>query len=545
LATDDNQGFILPGSGAFMSSRSSAFARCALGAVAAAAILAMPIGAQAAAKNERVVVTFKDGGAAAARAAVARAGGRVVLDLGELNALAVRLPSAALDTLKADRRVASVEADPLRTLMVRKGTPRVSGRNAPDSLEQVPFGIPMVQADQLGFNAADAKKVCIIDAGYDLSHEDLQKTNVDGVDLTTTQLGDWNTDENSHGTHVAGTVAGLGGNGVGVVGVVPTGTLPLFIAKVFDASGSASSSAIINGVRQCSRAGAKIISMSLGGGRPTQFEERTYQRMADRGILVIAAAGNAGDTTTSYPAGYASVMSVAAIDVNMARADFSQVNADVEIAAPGVATLSTVPPNLASVATLTVGSDSYPVLAMDGTPRAMATAALADFGFGDAPLAGSMADRVCLISRGNIDFATKVLNCQTSGGVGAVIYNNVPGEFLGTLGGIATTIPSASATQADGAAMLGQVGALATLSVAADPSKYALFDGTSMATPHVSGVAALVWSNHPTCTAAQIRTTLQKSAMDLGSAGRDSEFGFGLVQAKTASDRIASMGCAN
>jgi subtilisin family serine protease len=528
-----------------MSLTSSGFVRVALSAVAAAAILAVPLAAQAAAKHERVVVTFKDGGAAAARAAVARAGGRVVLDLTDLNALAVRLPSAAVPRLKADRRVASVEADPVRTLMVRKGTPRISNRNALDSSEQIPFGIPMVQADRLAFNAAGAKKVCIIDAGYDLGHEDLQTANVAGVDLTTTQLGDWNTDENSHGTHVAGTVAGLGGNGVGVVGVVPTGTLPLFIAKVFDASGSASSSAIINGVRQCSRAGAKIISMSLGGGRPTKFEERTYQRMADKGILVIAAAGNGGDTTTSFPAGYPSVMSVAAIDVNQARAEFSQVNADVEIAAPGVATLSTVPPNLASLGTLTVGAGSYPVQTMDGSPRASATGALADFAFGDTPVAGSMAGKVCLVSRGNIDFATKVQNCQASGGVGAVVYNNQSGELLGTLGGVVTGIPSVGATQADGAAMLAQLGTSATVGVVADPAQYAFFDGTSMATPHVSGVAALVWSNHPSCTAAQIRTTLQKSAMDLGTAGRDSEFGFGLVQAKAASDRIVAGGCAN
>jgi subtilisin family serine protease len=403
----------------------------------------------------------------------------------------------------------------------------------------------MVQADQLSFKAADAKKVCIIDAGYDISHEDLQKNLVAGVDLTTTQIGDWNTDENSHGTHVAGTVAGLGGNGVGVVGVVPTGTLPLFIAKVFDASGSATSSAIVNGVRQCSRAGAKIISMSLGGGRPTKFEERTYQRMADKGILVIAAAGNAGDTSTSFPAGYPSVMSVAAIDVNMAKADFSQSNADVEISAPGVDTLSTVPPNIASLATLTVGAGSYAVQVMDGSPRSSATGALADFGFGETPAAGSMAGKVCLISRGNIDFATKVQNCQASGGVGAVVYNNVPGELFGTLGGVATTIPSVGATQADGAAMLAQAGTSATVAVSADPSKYASFNGTSMATPHVSGVAALVWSNHPTCSAAQIRSTLQKSAMDLGAAGRDNDFGFGLVQAKAAFDRIATLGCGN
>jgi subtilisin family serine protease len=528
-----------------MTLKSSSLVRCALSAVAAAVALALPLAAQAAAKQERVVVTFKDGGAAAARAAVARAGGRVVIDLADLNALAVRLPSGAVAALKADRRVATVEADPVRKLMVRKGAARSSTRSAQEAFEVNPYGIAMVQADQLSFNPADAKTLCIIDAGYDLSHEDLQKSKVAGVDLTTTQLGDWNTDENSHGTHVAGTVAALGGNGVGVVGVVPTGTLPLFIAKVFDASGTASSSAIVNGVRQCARAGAKIISMSLGGGGPTSFEEKTYQRMAKKGILVIAAAGNDGDNSTSYPAGYASVMSVAAIDVNKARADFSQVNADVEIAAPGVDTLSTVPPNIASVASLAVGVGGYPVQAMDGSPRLSATGALADFALGEAAAPGSMTGKVCLISRGSIAFSDKVLNCQASGGVAAVVYNNTAGELFGTLSGVATTIPSVGATQADGAVMLTQLGSSATLSVTGDPALYASFNGTSMATPHVSGVAALVWSNHPNCTAEQIRSTLQKSAMDLGAPGRDSEFGFGLVQAKDASIRIEALGCGN
>jgi subtilisin family serine protease len=528
-----------------MTLRSSGFLRCALTALASAAVLAMPLAAQAAAKQERVVVTFKDGGAAAAKAAIARVGGRVVLDLSDLNAVAVRLPGSAIAALKRDGRVASVEADPLRYLMGNKGSARSTSRIAAVSGEAVPYGISMVQAQQLTFNPEGKQKVCVIDAGYDISHPDLQKSNVAGVDLTTTQLGDWNTDENSHGTHVTGTIAALGGNGTGVVGVVPTGTLPLYIAKVFDASGSAASSAIVKGVRSCARAGATVISMSLGGGRPTNFEQKTYQKIADKGILIIAAAGNAGDTTTSYPAGYPSVMSVAAIDSNMVVASFSQSNADVEIAGPGVDVLSTVPPGLSSLGTLTVGASGYSVQAMDGSPRLSATAPLADFGFGDTPVSGSMTGKTCLISRGNIAFSDKVLNCQASGGVGAVIYNNTTGDLFGTLGGVATTIPSVGATQADGATMLTQLGTSATVAVSADPALYAAYNGTSMATPHVSGVAALVWSNHPGCTAAQIRSTLTKSAMDLGAPGQDNSYGFGLVQAKAASDRIATLGCGN
>ena len=91
--------------------------------------------------------------------------------------------------------------------------------------------------------------------------------------------------------------------------------------------------------------------------------------------------------------------------------------------------------------------------------------------------------------------------------------------------------------------MTGQIGQSAT--VAVTPSSYAYFDGTSMATPHVSAVAALVWSYFPTCTGNQIRVSLTRSALDLGAPGRDDKFGYGLVQAKTAYDRIVNLGCGN
>jgi subtilisin family serine protease len=64
-----------------------------------------------------------------------------------------------------------------------------------------------------------------------------------------------------------------------------------------------------------------------------------------------------------------------------------------------------------------------------------------------------------------------------------------------------------------------------------------------MATPHVSAVAALVWALHAECTATQLRASLNRSARDLGAAGRDNKFGYGLVQARAAYDRIGALGC--
>jgi subtilisin family serine protease len=234
-------------------------------------------------------------------------------------------------------------------------------------------------------------------------------------------------------------------------------------------------------------------------------------------------------------------MSVAALDENKAWASFSQRNKDVEIAAPGVLVLSTVPMGTGAAGALTVGSTAYAPLGMDGSPAATATAPLADFGLGDA-VNTSVAGKVCLIQRGSITFSEKVTNCQNSGGVAAVIYNNVAGNFGGGLD-VVTTIPSVSVTDADGVALKAQLGQTSTVTVT--PSNYAYFDGTSMATPHVSAVAALVWSYFPSCTGEQIRQSLNKSAKDLGTAGRDVKFGFGLVQAKAAYDRIVSVGCGN
>ncbi|TDM08636.1 MAG: peptidase S8 [Ideonella sp. MAG2] len=343
-----------------------------------------------------------------------------------------------------------------------------------------------------------------------------------------------------HGTHVAGTVAAINNSGVGVVGVNPNKKLKLHIVKVFGANGWAYSSSLSNAAKKCQAAGANIISMSLGGSLNNPLESKTFANLQKAGILSIAAAGNDGNTATSYPAGYASVVSVAAVDANKVAAGFSQRNNDVEISGPGVAVLSTVPMGKGTNSALTVGASTYAPGGMAGSPAGSVTAPLANFGLGTA-IDTAMAGKVCLIQRGSITFAEKVLNCQNSGGVGAVVYNNVAGGFGGTLGGTATTIPSVTASDTEGAAMVAQVGQSATLAVTT--SNYAEFDGTSMATPHVAAVAALVWSHFPNCTGQQIRASLNKSAMDLGTAGRDTTYGWGLVQAKAAYTRIQNKGC--
>ncbi len=506
-------------------SRSSLAALTAL-ALAAACSGAALADSEPPAGHVRVIVAFKPGTQGLARAALNAANGQVRRELPELGAVAIEVPQQALAGLQRNPNIDYIEDDVRRFPLAAGGG------------EIAPYGVAMVQADQLTMGAT-ARKVCIIDSGYNRGHEDLPIAGVSGEYDSGT--GWWYTDENSHGTHVAGTIAALTGNASGVSSVAPG--VALHIVKVFGASGWAYSSTLTAAAYKCRDAGANVINMSLGGSVSNRTEQKAFDNLLAAGILPIAAAGNDGNNRTSFPAGYASVVSVAAVDASRVRASFSQYNKTVELSAPGVGVLSTVPMGTGLGASLSVAGAVREALPLDGSANGSVSAPLADFGLGTSAVAGSMAGKVCLIQRGSNAFSDKVLNCQASGGLGAVIYNNAPGLFSGTLNGVATAIPSASVSDADGAAMKNQVGSTAALSVG--PSNYAYFDGTSMATPHVAAVAALVWSRNGACSASQLRASLQKSVVDLGATGRDNYYGYGLVQAKAADDRIKALGCGN
>jgi hypothetical protein len=181
---------------------------------------------------------------------------------------------------------------------------------------------------------------------------------------------------------------------------------------------------------------------------------------------------------------------------------------------------------------LSVAGTDYNADAMSGSPDGNATGTLVDCGLGDSTCSG-VADSLCLISRGDVSFADKVLNCEAGGGIGAIIYNNVSGPLLGTLGDTVTSIPSIGVSQADGTQLRGELDSSASVTVSSS-EPYVRLDGTSMATPHVSGVAALVWSHFPTASNEEIRDALASSALDVNGDGRDNYFGYGIVQAYAA-----------
>jgi len=473
------------------------------------------------AESERYIVKFKAGKGEATRKLASEQGGQLQKNMTKHDAIVVNLSKQAMQAMAKNPNVEFIERDVKRYPLA----------------QETPYGIPMVQADLVGDGLAGNRTVCIIDSGYQLAHEDLSGNNVTGTNDPGT--GNWFEDENSHGTHVAGTIAALN-NDVGVIGVAPNGNLNLYIVKVFGADGWAYSSSLIDALDVCVENGANVVSMSLGGDFPTRAEGVAFQAAYNKGVLSIAAAGNDGDNGYSYPASYSSVVSVAAIDDNKVLADFSQRNSQVELAGPGVGVVSTVPMGTGADTDVTVDGSAIEAIGMSGSPYGAVSGALVDCGTAEAACTGASGS-ICLIERGNITFADKVLNCQAGGGVGAIIFNNEPGVVNGTLGDVVTAIPSVGISQEDGAAILGQLPATASISI--EQTNYAAFSGTSMATPHVAGVAALVWSHFQSCSNSEIRTALQASAEDLGKPGRDGLYGFGLVQAADAVTYLEQHGC--
>ena len=473
---------------------------------------------QSKANKQQALAALSDNGAR-----LSRQGVRVHKLLAKRNALAVELNPVMLARLKADPTVEYVERDLPRFPM----------------MQQIPYGFTMVQADQVSDEFASNQTVCVIDSGLGLPHEDFNAANITGSNDIGT--GNWFDAGGPHGTHVAGTIAALN-NDVGIVGVMPNGNLKLHIVKVFNDDGWGYSSSLAQAVDTCAQNGATVINMSLGGAGSSVTERNAMQAAFDAGVLLIAAAGNDGDTSMSYPASYDSVVSVAAVDDTKTLADFSQRNVQVELAGPGVNVRSTYPEGGALEANLAVGAQTFDAIPMTGSGTANLNAELASCGLG-VTTCTDVEGKICVIQRGEVAFAQKVESCQAGGGVGAIIYNNVSGNFGGTLGdNPTTTIAAVSVSLEDGNVLMNELGNDAYLFSGA--SNYGLMSGTSMASPHVAGVAALVWSHYPQCTNAQIRSALAATAEDLGTEGRDTSYGFGLVQAKAAVDYLAQYGCA-
>jgi len=456
------------------------------------------------------------------------------------NAISVAIDSGEARRLRSDAAVEYVELDPPRQLLA----------------QSAPWGIAQVQADMVSDSGAGNRTVCIIDSGYDINNPDLVSNNHSGSNDSGT--GNWFVPGGSHGTHVAGTIAAVN-NDEGVLGVLPNTNVNIHIVKVFNASGWGYSSDLVNAIQTCANNGANVVNMSLGGDNSSTTERNALQSIANSGVLLIAAAGNDGNTSHSYPASYPSVVSVAATDENNQHAVFSQATNQVEISAPGVAVLSTVGLGDGKQGYITVGStvygddqvvpsnrfiqvggnfqSAYIGGSASGELRACSVSSSGNYS------CGNMNGRICIAERfgnqgsGNYPDFDPVMACVNAGAEAAIVYSNsslpaLQNNFLVDENSD-VDIPSVSVDRALGQSLLNSVGQTVTLESRLG-TDYAYYNGTSMATPHVAAVAALVWSHHPSCSASEIRSALTSSALDIDSNGRDNRTGFGLIQASAA-----------
>jgi subtilisin family serine protease len=358
-------------------------------------------------------------------------------------------------------------------------------------------------------------------------------------------------DSHGHGTHVAGTVAAVGNNARGVTGVCWTGNL--MVLRVFDALGVATVSDIISAMDYARTHGAKIINASYAGENFSQFEYDGISRCNAEGILFIAAAGNEGtdnDASPSYPASYnlPNVIAVAATDEGDNLARFSNYGrTSVDVAAPGTNIYSTKPGRQ------TVFSDNFDDGISDWTvesPWGVSTNAYGGSGYSlsDSPagnygnnintsaqptnakdLSAKVGTLLTFKLKGNIaggDFlyvetSVDALNWTKrpvlvvdAEGSGALFDSGISGTAsewadatvdLGHLDGEATAyfrfrLQTNGSDRADGV-YIDEV----AVTVAAANDTYQYLTGTSMATPHVSGLAALTWAGNPALTDGEVK----------------------------------------
>ncbi len=241
-------------------------------------------------------------------------------------------------------------------------------------------------------------------------------------------------DDNSHGTHVAGTVAQSTNNGKGVAGVAFNSCL--MPVKVLNKNGSGTYTQVADGIRWAVDHGAQVINLSLGGSATSDVLRDAVAYAYNNGATVIAACGNDSTSTCAYPAAYDDyVIAVGATRYDETLSYYSNYGPSLDLVAPG----------------------------------------------GDL----------------NVD--------QNEDGYGDGVLQN-------------TFNPNTKNTSDFG---------------------YWFFQGTSMATPHVAGTAALLIAKGNATTPDKIRTALQETAKDKGAAGRDDTYGYGLIDVFAALNWIA------
>ncbi|MBD5477495.1 MAG: S8 family serine peptidase [Lachnospiraceae bacterium] len=188
-------------------------------------------------------------------------------------------------------------------------------------------------------------KVAVIDSGLQTNHEDLAANAIEGKNFVGGAAGTaYNTDNGSHGTHVAGIIA-ADDNGKGGVGIAPDAQVRGYCVFPAGDDSSADSADIMRAINAAVEDGNHIINMSLGGPMYSGDYEKTVKAAYNKGVAIFAASGNEDTNSYAFPAAYSGAISVGAVDQNGAKASFSNYGSTVKLAFPGMHIYSTIPTN--------------------------------------------------------------------------------------------------------------------------------------------------------------------------------------------------------
>ena len=472
------------------------------------------------------------------------------------NGLSIRAGSAQLEALQT---VAGVKAIyPVATIAI----PETS-----QSLPELSTALAMTGADvaqaELGLTGAGIK-VAVMDTGIDYNHPDLGGCFGTGCRVAVGHdfVGDdYNADEtspaynpitapdndpddcNGHGTHVSGIVGASGDPAAGGArGVAPGVTFGAY--RVFGCDGSTTADIMIAAMERARADGMNVLNMSIGSAFtwPQYPTATASDNLVDSGMVVVASIGNSGASGV-YSAGAPGlgekVIGVASFDNTDIALNVFTISPDGTKIGYGPAAAAPTPPT----------SGSLP-MARTGT-----TTTLDD---GCAPISANVTGTAVLIRRGTCTFHQKALNAQNAGAAAVVLYNNVAGRFSPTVAGNpAITIPVVAISNTEGALIdgrlaagpvtmtwteetgvfdnptgglissfssyglspdlslkpdIGAPGGLIRSTWPLEDGGYATISGTSMASPHVAGAAALVLEARPSTAPASMRDLLQTSA---------------------------------
>ena len=283
----------------------------------------------------RVLVRFARGASASGVAGehgmklgheIGRTGFRVVETKG-------KRAEAARDALRRDRRVEAVELDYIRTAAAVPNDPQYVAEQK-SYLATAGF--------ERAWNvvkASSTQVIAVVDSGADLDHPDLVGRLVAGTDVVGLTGDSTPSDENGHGTMVAGIAGAVTNNGVGIAGA--SWGASIMPVRALDANGEGTDVDVAEGMTWAVEHGADVINLSLGGPGTTALLDAAVDHAVANGVVVVAASGNEGVNFPFFPAAHPSVIGVGATDHAGGLAYFSNYGPWIDIVAPGTAVRGT------------------------------------------------------------------------------------------------------------------------------------------------------------------------------------------------------------